>query len=330
MAGIIAAKGWNNKGVRGIAPNASIFGYNFLEVGFSSQHDQSLGVNPPSGVTADIYNMSYGAAYGFGANEYNLPSYLSESQEQKFINGTSNLRDNKGALYLWAAGNEFNDASITDFCGRGEPLSCSEISIDSKNATPYIIAVGALDANGLKTTYSTPGAGLWVSGFGGEGGYNSDIYPGSVWEDGELDPAVMTIDRSNPNLTWRDVKHILVTTSDKVDANRNTSLAGISQYDWITNAAGHEHHNWYGFGKINANAAVSAALSYTADGLGEFIDTGYLAVSPNSAIEDGQATTSTIEVTKPTGSNGIVEFVRVSLSFNHPAAWSVGVRLQYN
>jgi subtilisin family serine protease len=133
---------------------------------------------------------------------------------------------------------------------------------------------------------------------------------------------------ANPNLTWRDVKHILVTTSDKVDANRNTSLAGISQYDWITNAAGHEHHNWYGFGKINANAAVSAALSYTADGLGEFIDTGYLAVSPNSAIEDGQATTSTIEVTKPTGSNGIVEFVRVSLSFNHPAAWSVGVRLQ--
>ena len=392
VGGIIAAKGWNNKGVRGIAPNASIFGYNFLEVGFSSQHDQSLGVNPPSGVTADIYNMSYGAAYGFGANEYNLPSYLSESQEQKFINGTSNLRDNKGALYLWAAGNEFNDASITDFCGRGEPLSCTEISIDSKNATPYIIAVGALDANGLKTTYSTPGAGLWVSGFGGEGGYNSDIYPGSVWEDGELDPAVMTIDRSgcvngyssgvdgnnysgtntfdiggygfsdnenlnstcsyfstfggtsaaaptaagvvalmleaNPNLTWRDVKHILVTTSDKVDANRNTSLAGISQYDWITNAAGHEHHNWYGFGKINANAAVSAALSYTADGLGEFIDTGYLAVSPNSAIEDGQATTSTIEVTKPTGSNGIVEFVRVSLSFNHPAAWSVGVRLQ--
>ena len=53
-----------------------------------------------------------------------------------------------------------------------------------------------------------------------------------------------------------------------------------------------------------------------------------LEVSPNSAIEDGQATTSTIEVTKPSGSNGIVEFVRVSLSFNHPAAWSVGVRLQ--
>ena len=31
IAGLIAAKGWNNKGGRGIAPNASIFGYNFLE-----------------------------------------------------------------------------------------------------------------------------------------------------------------------------------------------------------------------------------------------------------------------------------------------------------
>jgi subtilisin family serine protease len=398
IGGIIAAKGWNNKGVRGIAPNASIFGYNFLEVGFSSQHDESLGVNSPGGVTADIYNMSYGAAYGIGANgfllpEYNLPWYMTESEEEKFINGTSNLRDGKGAIYTWAAGNEFNDSSITDFCGNGEPLSCTETSIDSTNAMPYIIAVGALDANGLKTTYSTPGAGLWVSGFGGGSGYNSDIYGSDInWEDGELDPAVMTIDRSgcingyssgvdgedysgvntfdiggfdfadnenlnstcsyvstfggtsaaaptvagvvalileaNPNLTWRDVKHILVTTSDKIDVNRTTSLAGVSQYDWITNAAGHEHHNWYGFGKINASAAVSAAKSYTADSLGQFINTGYLEVSPNSAIEDGQATTSTIEVTKPSGSNGIVEFVRVSLSFNHPAAWSVGVRLQ--
>ena len=397
IGGIVAAKGWNNKGGRGIAPNASIFGYNLLETGLSSQFDQSLGVNSPGGVTADIYNMSFGAAYGTDANgnllpEYNLPWYMTESQEQKYINGTSNLRDDKGSIYLWAAGNEFNDSSVADFCGIGEPLSCTETSIDNINAMPYIIAVGALDANGLKTTYSTPGAGLWVSGFGGGFGYNSDIYSGLDWEDEELGPAVMTIDRSgcvngyssgvdgdnysgrntfdiggygfadnenlnstcsyfssfngtsastptvagvvalileaNPNLTWRDVKHILVTTSDKIDVNRTTSLAGVSQYDWITNAAGHEHHNWYGFGKINASAAVSAAKSYSADSLGQFINTGYLEVSPNSAIEDGQATTSTIEVTKPSGSNGIVEFVRVSLSFNHPAAWSVGVRLQ--
>ena len=397
IGGIVAAKGWNNKGGRGIAPNASIFGYNLLETGLSSQFDQSLGVNSPGGVTADIYNMSFGAAYGTDANgnllpEYNLPWYLTESQEQKYINGTSNLRDDKGSVYLWAAGNEFNDSSVADFCGIGEPLSCTETSIDNINAMPYIIAVGALDANGLKTSYSTPGAGLWVSGFGGGYGYNSDIYSGVDWEDEELGPAVMTIDRSgcvngyssgvdgdnysgrntfdiggygfadnenlnstcsyfssfngtsastptvagvvalileaNPNLTWRDVKHILVTTSDKIDVNRTTSLAGVSQYDWITNAAGHEHHNWYGFGKINASAAVSAAKSYSANSLGQFINTGYLEVSPNSAIEDGQATTSTIEVTKPSGSNGIVEFVRVSLSFNHPAAWSVGVRLQ--
>jgi subtilisin family serine protease len=398
IGGIIAAKGWNNIGVRGIAPNASIFGYNFLQTGFSSEHDQSLGVNPPGGVTADIYNMSYGAAYGTDDEgnllpEYDLPSYLSESQEQKFINGTSNLRDGKGAIYLWAAGNEFNDSSVTDFCGNGESFTCTETSIDNFNAMPYIVTVGALDANGLKTTYSTPGAGMWVSGFGGEYGYNSDIYSSGVdWEDGDLDPAIMTVDRSgcvngyssgvdgdsysgsntfdiggygfednetlnptcsyistfngtsaatptiagvvalileaNPNLTWRDIKHILVTTSDKIDANRTASLSGISQYGWITNAAGYEHHNWYGFGKINASAAVNAAKSYTANSLGVFTDTGYLQVLPESSIEDGEATTATIDITKPTDSNGVVEFVRVSLSFNHPAAWSVGVRLQ--
>ena len=31
VAGLIAAKGWNNKGGRGVAPNASLIGYNYLK-----------------------------------------------------------------------------------------------------------------------------------------------------------------------------------------------------------------------------------------------------------------------------------------------------------
>ena len=94
---------------------------------------------------------------------------------------------------------------------------------------------------------------------------------------------------ANPNLSWRDVRHILATTSRQVDPNygsayrRNeqinladytftgdTSTAlsdGAStarlDYGWQTNAAGYKYSNWYGFGLINAAAAVTAAKATT-------------------------------------------------------------------
>ena len=94
---------------------------------------------------------------------------------------------------------------------------------------------------------------------------------------------------ANPNLTWRDVRHILATTSRQVDPNygdayqRNEQITlanyrftgdtsttlsdGAStarlDYGWQTNAAGYKYSNWYGFGLVNAAAAVAAAKATT-------------------------------------------------------------------
>jgi subtilisin family serine protease len=94
---------------------------------------------------------------------------------------------------------------------------------------------------------------------------------------------------ANPNLSWRDVRHILATTSKQVDPNYgsayrrneqinladytftgNTSAAltdGAStarlDYGWQTNAAGYKYSNWYGFGLVDASAAVAAAKATT-------------------------------------------------------------------
>ena len=94
---------------------------------------------------------------------------------------------------------------------------------------------------------------------------------------------------ANPNLTWRDVRHILATTSRQVDpnygdayqrneqitladyrftGNTSTTLSeGAStarlDYGWQTNAAGYKYSNWYGFGLVNAAAAVAAAKATT-------------------------------------------------------------------
>ena len=386
VAGLMAAKGWNNLGTRGIAPNASIIGYNYLKDQSTVAESQSLGVNPPGNVLADIYNMSYGlASSGF----YSPDSIISSSLESAYINGITNLRDGKGAIYTKSAGNGF-DTGSGDYCGTD--YTCTELIVDKEKNIPYSIIVAALNAEGLKSSYSTTGPGIWVSGFGGEDGTNT-AYSGFNSARGNK-PAMMTVDKStcnrgyvqtgvavgsgsnynefnsgdnaenpscnyvsdfggtssaaptvagvvalmleaNPDLTWRDVKHIFANTSDKIDPLRRVTLGadengenGIAQYEWETNSAGYEFHNWYGFGKVNAAAAVASAKEYTANSLGSFVSTGYIGSGEvNIDFTDGETITSSLAVTSPSGSNNNVEFVRVSLQFTHTYPFDVGVRL---
>lgn len=79
---------------------------------------------------------------------------------------------------------------------------------------------------------------------------------------------------ANPALTYRDVRHILVSTSTKVDANNApvtlTLPDGefVAHAGWVKNKAGFEHNNLYGYGRVNAGKAVEMAKSYKAN-LGE-------------------------------------------------------------
>ena len=371
-----------------MAPDASLIGYNFLESQGLSNQLKAWGSNPPVAVNVDVYNMSYGRGYGTDGDDvanttFDLPSFLSGAYEDGLVNGVTNLRDGKGAVYIKSSGNAFK-TSATSNCGTN--LACTEMLIDSNNGTPYIIHVGALDADGVKTTYSTPGPGLWVSGFGGESGYDAAYVSG--FSSGTDRPAIMTTDQSgctngyvgvnsgravsfnafnddsgsnvenndcnytsdfngtssaaptvsgvvalmleaNPDLTWRDVKHILASTSDQVDSSRSYDYRGVTQYEWETNSAGYKFHNWYGFGKVDAAEAVTTATSYTADSRGSFVTTGEVGSSAWLAVNDnGLNATSSIAVSKPLGSNDFVEFIKIKVRFTHSVPESIALRLQ--
>ena len=64
---------------------------------------------------------------------------------------------------------------------------------------------------------------------------------------------------ANPELGWRDVQDILIRTAVTID------IAPDSPNDsWVTNAAGLSHSYEYGFGKVDAKAAVILAQNYGA------------------------------------------------------------------
>lgn len=94
---------------------------------------------------------------------------------------------------------------------------------------------------------------------------------------------------ANPNLTWRDVREILRATARKIDVDygsrdgrnakidltSNTATADTTttlvdgattarlDYGWQTNGAGYAYSTWYGFGLVDASAAVKMAKATT-------------------------------------------------------------------
>lgn len=129
---------------------------------------------------------------------------------------------------------------------------------------------------------------------------------------------------ANPALTWRDVKHILAKTAVKVDALKlavNVALTGgnyVAEQGWITNAAGFNFQNSYGFGAANVGAAVALAKGACAAGcgLGTFTNTVWVnSGALNLAIPDNSVTGVSTTLTAPkVGVSGIVEAVQIQVT----------------
>ncbi|WP_239684745.1 proprotein convertase P-domain-containing protein, partial [Xanthomonas arboricola] len=94
---------------------------------------------------------------------------------------------------------------------------------------------------------------------------------------------------ANPQLTLRDVKYILATTATQVDPTQPKALYNGTVIDpgWVTNAAGHPFSNWYGFGLVDAAAAVERAMHFTS--LPALQDTSWKVYEGNSSTIGGGA-----------------------------------------
>ena len=328
VAGIIGAVGWNDIGVRGVAPDVSLKGFRYIGNSTTENHIDALGgSSEATSSDIDIFNMSYGSVgESVSMIDEDLEDHLwaSVSAGDNCDGDCQGLREGKGAIYIKAAGNGFKSIQYSDdnriSCPMANQynLSCQLTFMDGVANHPSIINVAAFDANGRAATYSTSGAANWVSAPGGEYGIHSDLWS---FYNSEGQPAIMTTDTSscgagydseyannqfdatqsihqenldcnytstfngtsaatpmvsgvvallldaNPELTWRDVKYILAKTSRKIDAanevRKSVVVNGIVvESGWTENAAGFHFHNAYGFGAVDAAAAVELALHF--------------------------------------------------------------------
>ena len=371
VAGVAAAVANNGLGGRGVSPEVTLVGFNVGSVVADDPETalyRSLGGSgsDPDSASVDIFNMSFGSE---------LPS---ENATEDFVRvmkmGTSELRSGRGALYVKAAGNEF------ELCHRAHPLhreiGCISGNADPDQNLPYLIAVGAFNAEDEKSSYSNAGANLWVVGPGGEDGFerpamittdqagagagygllgeiplstghplNRDgdyvnAFGGTSSASPAVAGAVAVLLGVKPNLTWRDVKHILAVTARTIDPGRVEVRAAfngtpyVAQHAWQTNAAGYDFHNWYGFGAVDIDAAVALAQSTYAPGsLGAFVESAWFESSTDGALAmvipdaDGAGASAVLDVTGLPESADI-EAVVLEIDVEHSDAFDLGITLR--
>lgn len=111
VVGLIASVGCWGKGGRGVAPSASLKGFNMLENTITANTLTSLaGASYSSDVA--IFNQSYAFS---NHNDFIIPFSL----EEQYKYGVTNLQSGNGAIYIKSAGNGFvnyGSVNCTDVC----------------------------------------------------------------------------------------------------------------------------------------------------------------------------------------------------------------------
>ena len=140
----------------------------------------------------------------------------------------------------------------------------------------------------------------------------------------QVSGAVAVLLEAVPELTWRDVKHVLANSARRIDPNIEAverTIGGSTRTlrpGWTENAAGYEFHNWYGFGALDLDAALRFARGHTPDSLGEFRQSGWFDQSTPLEIPDYDANgvTQTIQISG-LPEDATIEAVLLEFSASH-------------
>jgi hypothetical protein len=236
VAGIIGARGYNGVGVRGINPYGKITGHRFYYdngVLYPNKLDVAW-LHGPRANEIDISNNSWANCYDFTMSKN---EYLKE--------GSRTLRDGKGRIYVFAAGNHR--------IGYGNCTLHSSNLVTMFNS-PYSIVVASMGKNDRVSSSSSPGANVFLSAYGEDviwTTYSKTLdyagFGGTSAAAPMVSGGIALLLEACPDLHYRDVQNLLAKSAIVVDSSNES---------WVENSAGIKHSNDYGFGKMNISGAI--------------------------------------------------------------------------
>lgn len=250
-SGVCCALRNNGQCGSGVAPEATLVGLRLIaEPTTDLEESTALSYHKD---TVDIYSNSWGPMDD--ASNLQSPGRLTR---MIFKQNTDSGRRGKGSIYVWAGGN-----------GRESQDNCN---YDGYANSIYTIAVGAIDHLGYQSWYSEPCSALLVvapssgshlgittTDLTGYHGYASGQCCSSFGGTSSAAPAVAgaiaLLLEARPDLTWRDVQHVLASTSVMP-----TRALQRMQSELSANERGYVHSERFGFGRVDVTRMLEHVL----------------------------------------------------------------------
>ena len=274
-AGIIGAVANNGLGGTGVAPGVTITGVNYLDdIQFQTQDIYDAGVLWAQNF--DIMSNSWGWGGSFTRDQSLAVATSFASHDMDLWEVLLEVgRDGLGTIIVQAAGNETNNASG-----------------DGWNVSRYSITIAAAEQTGEAADYTNFGSSILITApasavttdLTGSAGYNK---PGTSFFDSDtfdedytsqfngtsaatptVSGVVALMLDANDGLGWRDVQTILALSASHTGSAMGGPGTGFEVGDWQTvggntwNGGGTMFHQSYGYGMLNAYAAVRMAEAW--------------------------------------------------------------------
>jgi len=242
-AGEIAMKADNRLCGVGVAHNATIGGIRMLD-GKISDTMEGLALSYALD-KVDIFSSSWGPSDDGATVEG--PGRLASEALKK---GTDEGRFGKGVIYVWASG---NGGSHGDDCNcDGYTSSIFTLSVSSASQQGAATWYGESCPSTLTSTYSSGAYTDQKIATTDVGGGCTVSHTGTSAAAPLAAGIIALVLEANPSLTWRDVQHLVVYSSDPEPVKENTG--------WRPNGVGINYNPRFGFGILDGAAIVDMAL----------------------------------------------------------------------
>ncbi|EDO33327.1 predicted protein, partial [Nematostella vectensis] len=246
--GEVGAQADNDICGAGVAPNVSLGGIRMLDgVATDALEANALSYKPQY---IDIYSNCWGPKDD--GKTFGRPGKLGQKALE---DGAKKGRGGKGSIYVWATG---NGGLVDDDC-----------NCDGYTSSIYTISIGAISSYGLSTYYDEQCSSTMAVTFtgdshrSGEEEYTlvttnlhhecTDTFRGTSSAAPLAAGIFALVLEANPNLTWRDLQHLVVHSAEKTSP--------LDQ-GWKVNGAGIHFNHKFGFGRLHATRLVANALKW--------------------------------------------------------------------
>jgi subtilisin-like proprotein convertase family protein len=312
-AGLIAAAN-NDYGIVGVAYDATISAFHLLD---------TLAVqNDPWGSVATV--LANTANFDVANNSWEFTSALADSvfnpdttiAVEALLTAATTGRGGLGTINVFAAGNSFqggDDTNLHAFQSSINAVTVAALNDDGNVNAPF----GRYSNPGASILVSAPGTDILSDTIVGQGDIADDSgalnfqsgLEGTSFAAPLVSGVVALMLQANPRLGLRDVQEILAYT-----ARQNDPLDPTWQINDAVNWNGGGLHvsNDYGFGLVDAAAAVALAKSWTTQDTANNRTIELVGVQSTGSIA---ATGSTFSFMVPDSDSLTLNWVRVQLDF---------------